>query len=476
MRRSPSRPFFRPPLPFLLFALLTALWLVCAPPVAATESPPVEGSGASYWGPIPAPADSVTARYESNRPSAWEYPLLGAYWLAKAPFEIVDFAVGNTVVALDESGALYRVRELYSPLGLPWGFRLSGIAGELTGVGGGLGFHHDAFLGEGNALQLKATLTSKRNSKAGGGMVFRVGPRRSFLELGGGYRKNTNARFFGLGPYTPESAESFFTQEATWAGLTYQYDVGSDVALQGDVLYSALRSRGPRSPQDDVPLDEVFSGSLPTGYGEESDGWTLRFALQHDDSEGPGRPRSGGLRRARVAWFQPDDSAQADFLSYRLEAQQFVGLWWDRALALRGWWSWIDSDDEPVHFQRLMTNDDPDLLRGYEDWRWRGRGMTAASAEYRWPVWTLKQVDRTGLDAYTFVDYGQVFENRQQISLDAMTTSGGFGFRLATSRGFGGRLEVGFSDEDTVIRLQAHQVFQYDRQGLYHGRNPIPSR
>ena len=132
--------------------------------------------------------------------------------------------------------------------------------------------------------------------------------------------------------------------------------------------------------------------------------------------------------------------------------------------------------DDPLPFYRLMTNDDPDLFRGYRDFRWFDRGMTALSIEYRWPLWTNTSPGGMGLDGYLLADFGQVFGHLDQVSIENLTSSYGFGFRLMSAGGFLGRLEFGWSEEDFVLRLRGDQVFQFSKGILYDGKKPVPVR
>jgi hemolysin activation/secretion protein len=77
---------------------------------------------------------------------------------------------------------------------------------------------------------------------------------------------------------------------------------------------------------------------------------------------------------------------------------------------------------------------------------------------------------------YFLVDIGQVFGEAEQISTRNMTDSAGIGLRLIDRNGFRTRLEFAWSNEESVIRLRADQVFPFAKNGLYHGRNPIPVR
>lgn len=444
---------------------------------ASASAPSASDSTAvSYWGPIPARADSVTAPDASLTRDAWEVPVDAVWWTVRLPFEIARSGMKVTTVWLDESGTFARIKHLLSPLDLPYGFVLGGSAGRLSGFTGSLGFFHDAFLTEEGRFRVTTSLSSVRNRRISGGVVLPTSE-GSALEFGGGYRVRTRARFFGIGPGALESDESYFTRELGWGGVGYRQALGVlDTQIEADVLYSSVASRGPRQDDDDIALSDRFAGRLPVGYADESRGMSYDLGLVRDTTRQDGRPRGGGLQILRASWFVPTDDAEADFVHYRGEFQQFFDLWWDRSIAVRGLVSYIDSDDEPVHFQRLLTNDDPDLLRGYEDFRWRDRGMTALSVEYRWPIWDYRDPGLLTADAYTFYDAGQVYGNRREIALEELAHSYGFGFRLSIFGRFGGRIELGFSDEDTVLRIRGDQMFQFGKDGLYHGRDPIPTR
>lgn len=462
-------------------AVRTALvFAVISPAVSPAQAPPdstATTEPTSYWGPFPARADSVMARPDTVTRDAWEYPVEAIWWIVRAPFEIVRSGMKVSTVWLDESGTFERLKQLLSPIDLPYGFVFGGSTGRLSGVAGSLGFYHDAFLVEGGRFRVGSVLSTVSNRRVSGGFILPT-THGGAVEVGGGYRVRTRARFFGLGPSSAESDESFFTRELGWAGVGYRQSLGGfDSQVEFDVLWSSIASRRPNLDElDEVALPDRFEGRLPVGYGDESQGLSYDLGLVRNTTQQDGRPRGGGMQMLRASWFVPNDDAESDFIHYRGEVQQFFDLWWDRSIAVRGVWSYLDSDGEPINFQRLMTNDDPDLFRGYEDFRWRDRGLTAVSVEYRYPVWDYRDPGALTLDAYGFYDGGQVFDDRREIALRDLAHSYGFGFRLSVNGRFSGRVEVGFSDEDTVFRLRGDQMFQFGKDGLYHGRDPIPTR
>jgi hypothetical protein len=92
-------------------------------------------------------------------------------------------------------------------------------------------------------------------------------------------------------------------------------------------------------------------------------------------------------------------------------------------------------------------------------------------------MWNLSQKKGAGLDAYIFTDLGQVFGEYEELAFDNLTESYGAGLRVIDFHGaFAARLEIAWSDEDTVIRLRGDQLFQYAKGDLHYGRDPVPTR
>ena len=74
------------------------------------------------------------------------------------------------------------------------------------------------------------------------------------------------------------------------------------------------------------------------------------------------------------------------------------------------------------------------------------------NAEYRWEAFT-------GLDAALFFDAAKVAPKRSQLNFHDLETAVGFGFRFNVQRAVFLRIDVGFSDERTMIWLKFENVF-----------------
>ena len=438
------------------------------------------GSGESYWGDVPSRTDSVSALFESEKKPAWERAVDTPWQVVTFPVDLAVDGVGAVLIRADESRFYGRFVEpvlfpSFGPVEGRFGVTVDGIAGA------GLGFTGEAadWLGSGSLVRLGLRATREENNKATLGFLF---PRSGGdqVQIGGGFRKVPNARYFGTGPRSGEGAESYFSLETGWVGFGYEHSLSGGLTLGGGALYTMVGAyySDEGEEEEHTHLKDRFAGNFPHGYGERSDGVMLDISLVHDDTAENGRPERGGRRRLAAFLFRAGDGSKADHRSFRVEAEQYLSLWFTRrTLALRGVTTWIDgTGDGPLPFQRLHTNDSPDLFRGYNDMRWRDRGLFSITAEYRWPVWNRTTVDGTGVDGFLFADAGQVFGEFGEITREHLRRSWGGGVRLIGKGGFSGRIEYARSEEESVFRIVGDQIFQWSKGGLAYGKNPVPSR
>ena len=454
--------------------------LLCTTAGAATAQTR-DGSGDSYWGAIPPPADSVSAVFASGPRPVWETVLLVPYWIIGLPLRLVAVGVGEGVELLDGSGVASTVAGWLGPRTGPFGVIISARAGGLSGVGGGVAVEHtELFNRPGTAFRGRVAGTFIGDFRASGAVRVPFAE-RSLLDLGTGYRFRNRVRYFGIGPERGAEDESLFRQRTWWVGGEVTGSWGDQITTSASLVFTSVKPLDAREADqdgDDPPITVRYADSLPPGFGETSNGLALGAEIMHQDATDTGRPVGGGIRRAMVGYFRGTGGETTQFWNVRGELQQFVPLWYrHHVLALRLLASWMQQiGDAPIPFTRLITNDDPDLLRGFDDFRWRDRGLAVLSAEYRWPLWASERAEGAGLDLYLLTDVGQVFSDFDDIRGRNLTFSYGAGLRLLTAAGFALRIEYARSNEDAVFRLRGDQIFQTFRSALYHGRDPNPAR
>jgi len=395
------------------------------------------------------------------------------------PYRVATFPIFLATRGIKEGLEFADEHRILPHIGPEFPIRIGPIAaapvaaiGGLPGLGGGATIV--ALRGPDQVDWIRLRYVTTVNGTHRGSAGLRVPWRHGTLEAGGGYRLQRNARYFGIGPASREADLSYFTQEQNWAGASYSRGIAGRLSSEWIALYSSIATRGPRS-EDGPDVAERFSAAPPAGYDERSQGVYYGTLLRLDTTKETGRPESGVVAVGRVGYFDPTDGRFTPFWAYSGELGSFLPLWYsDRALAVRGLVAWLDPQEGgAVSFTRLPTNHSGEVLRGYRDYRWRDRGLLDLSAEYRWPVWALERAHAVGVDAYLFLNSGQVFGRWHAIATDIWKTSWGGGFRLIGKRGFAGRIEIARSPEATIIRLRADQILEFSRRGLYAGQIPV---
>jgi len=456
-----------------------ALGLFVAAGVPAAAESDAGAMRQTYWGPVPARADSVTVPIDQPPRPWWETGLLVPYHIAGVPFRILDTAVQETVEGLDDLGffdlppAPYPGLHLPPDLYLMPNIKLEG--GEGFSFGGDLTAPDIA--GPGSLGFLKGSRSTRGGTSLGGGVLAFPLPGWE-LQTGGGLETCPVARYYGQGSWTTADDLSYYRRRSTWGGIELDHRAGGSVSYEFHLVFSRVEA-DPTRFYTDRALTVVHRDPLPAGFGSESNGWTVRLGVNRDTTDQTGRPQHGLFQTAAVGFFTATDGSDLQHLTYHLDTETFIPLWHtQRTLAVRWFYNRIHNvSSGAVPFTRLVTFQRPDELRGYRSRRFYGLGAMGIMAEYRWPLWVARGRDDTGVDAYAFSDAGQVFDRTADIALRNVKITGGIGLRLVNGkRNLAARMELGWSDEEPVWRLKFSQNFQYDKRGLVYGKDPTETR
>ncbi len=455
------------------FLVITVTGLAQANP--AEPVPSVADTLSNHWGMRPVRNDSTTAHFVDQPRPGWEKAALVPYYILGIPFRILNTVGQESINALDRWGVFNVPPSEHAGLRLPGDFYLlpeGGISG-LKGISYGLNVRRYDFWGQGSKLFLSVSSSTKHADELAGGFYFQL-DKHWGLQLGGGTSELPLTKYYGLGYESTEGNESYYNRMSRWVGAEVDHDLGRAVSMELRSYYSRVQARESRYEVDEG-LGVIHEGNLPYGFPGESRGWAFKFGLVHDGTAQTGRPQDHGFQKAGISWFQGTDDSDLTFMQYSFDVQHFIPLWYtQRTLGLRIFGSrLLKNGTSDVPLTRLVTMYHPNSLRGFSDLRFYGMGNLGGSAEYRWPLWVAKGREGLGLDAYIFSDVGQVFNHTDDVALNHMEFTGGFGVRFIGSDGqFKGRFELGFSDEETVVTLTFSQPFQHHSKGLLYGKDP----
>jgi hypothetical protein len=291
---------------------------------------------------------------------------------------------------------------------------------------------------------------------------------RTFLAASGGYQRTLTRRFFGLGPDTPESAESSFTDEVTDAGFR------ADLALPGPGgdWIATLGLRGEhhnlaRGHVSGVPsTDEAF----PVLF-READGQSAMYAtagFRYDTRDSQHQPYGGwrvGLVADAAPW-QTDGSMGAVLTGYGSVIFRVPPLFHSGgdpreenpptdtiALGFH-----VDTTVGDLPFYDLPSLGGASTLRGYIANRFTDDSAWHAVAEYRF--WVIPRgfrltrtirVERVGLAL--FGELGTVAPSLDDLPQARIHASYGIGLRISLERVAMFRADLGFSDEGTNLSV-----------------------
>jgi hypothetical protein len=285
---------------------------------------------------------------------------------------------------------------------------------------------------------------------------------RSFVGVGGGYRKTLTRRFFGIGPSTQERQETSYTDEVAFL------DVGLSKSLDGsfDDLVVELGVRGEHhwlgrgrvGGEGDTRLEfpELFAEADPYGLG-----W-LAASIRWDTRDSQRNAYRGSVLGASVdaALLQNDWNLGSIYTLFGDQIFPLPGLFHDGGTENE---EHPPTDSLAFHVETQLSSGDlpffarPSLggnriLRGYIAGRWRDDAAWAAATEYRFwlvprgfTVWRHIRVERLGLAL--FYEVGGVAENGFGLFHERVRQSYGISGRATIERAALFRADLGFSEE-----------------------------
>ncbi len=320
--------------------------------------------------------------------------------------------------------------------------------GSNSGLKGGLGFFAKNALSKGDIVRLKGYYSTHDYQRYN--FSYR-GPEllseRLGLRLSADYRKRPWESFYGLGNNTHKCDEISYTLEQTrlFGGLTWQTCDGIVAELFGG--YTISNTSDGNNDERLSDLDSISTVlSLTPEQVRSTQHWTLGAMTEFDWRNHPGRPTRGGAGRIRAAYHR-GAGRSSDLEFFRLETAwvQYVELFQNRVLALRGEFTRVDRDETAPSIPFYMRSGlgGKSALKGYRSGRFTDNDLILLSAEYRFPMWRV-------IDGFVFGEQGRVFRSLvDDLVFTEWKYSAGVGVRFWGQGGEVGRLFIATSREGT---------------------------
>jgi hypothetical protein len=291
---------------------------------------------------------------------------------------------------------------------------------------------------------------------------------RSFLSGSGGYQRTLTRRFFGLGPDTPESAESSYTDEVVDAGLR------ADLALPGPggdwIATGGLRGEHHNLARGHVSGVPSTDDAFPQLF-DDADGLSSLYVsagLRYDTRDSQHQPYTGwrlGIVAESAPW-QSDGSLGAVLTGFGNVVFRVPPIFHSGGDALEenpptdtiALGFHVDTTVGDLPFYDLPSLGGASTLRGYIGNRFTDDSAWHAVAEYRF--WVISRgfrltrairIERIGL-AF-FGELGTVAPSLEDLPSAKVHASYGVGLRVSLERVAMFRTDVGFSDEGTNVTV-----------------------
>ncbi len=325
--------------------------------------------------------------------------------------------------------------------------------GGNTGAGGGLMAFHNNLFNKRKRINASFLYSSSSNNTATIAYTDSSLFGSSFyFDVTGSYFNDSDENLYISEAISPEklSDSSIGANKSTSDDETsYATEEGGVIANLAYVIHqkvglgivSSFRKADIDSSQEEIE-GARFPENIP-GNGETnlfSIGGTLTFNF----SKGFPRALSGTLFRMSYTYNREINGSRFEYNRFTSELNQFIPIPFlaeNRRLGIRGVFEKIDRiGTKQVPFYELSLLGDATTLRGFDQNRFRGRGLLFFNFEYRYPIWDT-------WDAVIFVDEGQVYDDLSEISLDQFHTAVGTGIRFMSREGFLMRFEVARSSE-----------------------------
>jgi outer membrane protein assembly factor BamA len=277
--------------------------------------------------------------------------------------------------------------------------------------------------------------------------------RRLFLTFEFTQNNAPQEDFFGLGSGSSTDDRTNFRLETTqYAGTAgVRPFMKLEVGAHGGVLNTNV---GHGTDKMFGSVEEVFGSDAAPGLERQPHYGFAGAFVKLDSRDQPGNPRSGGLYRVEGTYFNDRTQGSYSFRRVTAEVQQYIPFFNERrVIAFRGKFEANDSNSgQQIPFFMMPTLGGSEDLRGYREFRFRDKDLLVMNLEYRWEAFS-------GLDLAVFGDAGNVYSNTNQIKLDKLKTSYGFGFRFNTERSVFWRIDIGFSPDGVRPFVKFNHVF-----------------
>ena len=248
--------------------------------------------------------------------------------------------------------------------------------------------------------------------------------------------------FWGIGDSTQNEDEESYTSRAFAFAITGQRDFHSCLMVGPSYRFWTGRVT------DLEEGGQLDSGTIAGSEGGTSSG--LGFAATWDTRDNIYFTKRGTYLNLDATYYGGLLGSTWDYSLFAADFRQFTHLYGGHALGLR---ALVRSSAGTVPFQDLPMLGGPNLMRGYQEGRYRDNALAALQAEYRSPYWWVL--------AFTiFGSVGDVAGRVSRISTDSLKYTLGLGIRFRLNdESFNLRVDMAVAEGSSGVYFMGGESF-----------------
>ncbi len=266
------------------------------------------------------------------------------------------------------------------------------------------------------------------------------------------FRSRPRENFYGLGFTSRDENKVSFALEQSVISAAMPWRVAGTIKLRPGLAYVATDVFDGENTSLTHKLDEIQDefGMSASDFRRSR---LLRgsLAVDHDWRNSKGQPSRGGRELFSLNYNHGlGSSDDLRYLASSFEISHYFNIYHKRILALRVIAETVDSDSDdgilPFYLKsRLGGRED---LRGFLSSRFIDNDRTMATAEYRYPIWSM-------IDAFVFAEAGRVFSSlTEEFTLRDWSESFGTGLRVWREDEIVFSAQVAYSDESWRVYFE----------------------
>lgn len=278
------------------------------------------------------------------------------------------------------------------------------------------------------------------------------------LEVSGGFDRDAEVRFWGLGPDSRAGDRVSYLRDRIGGEAAGGVRLAPGLRVGAEVGYEENRVEAGRD-DDSRPLGAVFDPGTLFGFGERTEFWRGALSASLDLTRRDGFQHRGVALEAGVGVYRGAADTRADFHRWSGTAIGYLPLNPLQNLVLRADVEMNRGDSGAgVPFTHLATLGDEPGGRAYEDARFRDRDRVAATAEWRYEIWRELQ-DRMRAEGFVFFEEGTTVPDLAHVSTGDLHPSYGVGLRIVDPGGIVGRVFVADGESSPRYQLDLSAEF-----------------